>query len=62
MSTYEVLFLKMQPNLVAHLAFVWNPMLITVLLVLGIGFLQNIMDMLSNVLNLFNEPGGLVSH
>ena len=50
----------MQPNPVAHLEFVWNPMLITTLLVLGIGFLQNILDLLSDVLNLFNEPGGFV--
>ena len=50
----------MQPNLVAHLEFVWNPMLIMELLVLGIGFLQNIMNLLSDVLNLFNEPGGFV--
>jgi hypothetical protein len=35
-------------------------MLIMVLLVLGISFLQNIMDLLSYVLNLFNEPGGFV--
>ena len=50
----------MKPNLVTHLEFVWNPMLIMALLVLGIGFLQNIMDMLSNVLNLFNELGGFI--
>ena len=36
-------------------------MLIMALLVLGIGFLQNIMDMLSDVLNLFNKPSGFVS-
>ena len=51
----------MQPNLVTHLEFIWNPMLIMALLVLGIDFLQNIMDMLSGVLNLFNEPGGFVN-
>jgi hypothetical protein len=56
----EALFLQMQPNLVAHLEFVWNPMLIMALLVLGISFLQNVMDLLSDVLNLFNEPGGSV--
>jgi hypothetical protein len=56
----EVLFLQMQPNLVAHLEFVWNLMLIMVLLILGIGFLQNIMDMLSDVLNLLNESSGFV--
>ena len=50
----------MQPNLVTHMEFVWNQMLIMVLLVLGIGFFQNIMDLLSNVLNIFNEPSGFV--
>jgi hypothetical protein len=50
----------MQPDLVAHLEFVWNPMLIMALLVLGIGFLQNIMDLLLDVLNVFNELGGFV--
>ena len=50
----------MQPNLVAHLEFVWNPMLIMALLVLSSGFLQNIMDLLLDVLNLFNEPGCFV--
>jgi hypothetical protein len=50
----------MQPNLVAHLEFVWNSMLIMVLLVLGIGFLENIMDLFSYVLNIFNELGGFV--
>ena len=36
-------------------------MLITVLLVLGIGFLQNIMFLFSDVMNLFNEPSCFVS-
>ena len=57
----EVLFLQMQPNLVTHVEFVWNPMLIMALLVLGIGFMQNIMDLLLDVLNIFNEPGGFVN-
>jgi hypothetical protein len=35
-------------------------MLIMALLVLSIGFLQNIMDLLVDVLNPFNEFGGLV--
>ena len=56
----DTLFLQMQPNLVTHLEFVWNPMLIMALFVLGIGFLQNIMDLLSDVMNIFNEPGGFV--
>ena len=50
----------MQETLVAHLEFVWNPLLIMELLVLGICFLQNILDILSDVLNLFNEHGGFV--
>ena len=36
-------------------------MLIMVLLVLGIGFLQNTMELLLDVLNLFNELGGFFS-
>ena len=51
----------MQPNFVTHLEFVWNLMLIMALLVLGVGFLQNIMDLLLDVLNIFNEPSGFVS-
>ena len=35
-------------------------MLIMGLLVLGIGFLQNIMDLLSEAMDLFNEPSGFV--
>ena len=51
----------MKPDLVTNLEFVYNLILIMALLVLGIGFLQNIMDLLSNVLNIFNEPGAFVS-
>ena len=51
----------MKPNIIVHLEFVWNPMLIMALLVFGIGFFQNFMDLLSDVLNLFNEHGGFVS-
>ena len=50
----------MQPNIVANLDFVWNLMLIMTLLALGIGFLKNIIDLLPDVLNHFNEPGGFV--
>ena len=57
---YEVLFLKIQENLFGYLEFLGNLMLIMALLGLGIGFLQNIMDLLSDVLNLFNELGGFV--
>ena len=56
-GSYEILFFQMKPNLVAYLECVWNPMLIITFLVLAIIFLQNIMDMLSNALNSFNEYG-----
>jgi hypothetical protein len=39
---------------------VWYHVLIIVLLVLSIGFLQNILDMLADVLNPLNESGGFV--
>ena len=35
----ETLFLQVQPNLVTHFEGMWNPMLIMMLLILGIGFL-----------------------
>ena len=60
-GSYEELFLQMKPNLFSHLEFVWDSMLIMALLVLGIGFLQNIMNLLSDVLNPFNEPSGFVN-
>jgi hypothetical protein len=52
-----MLFLQMQPNLVAHFEDMWNPMLIMALLILGLGFLQDVLDLFTNVLNSFNEPG-----
>jgi hypothetical protein len=33
-----------------------------VLLVLSIGFLQNLLDLLADVMNLLNESGGFVDH
>ena len=53
----ETLFLQVQPNLITHFEGMWNPMLIMVLLILGIGFLQDVLDLFTNVLNSFNEPG-----
>jgi hypothetical protein len=49
MGSCEPLFLQMQPYLISHLKLVWYPMLIVALLVLGIGFLQNIMNLLLDV-------------
>ena len=45
----------MQPDFVTHLKLVWYPMLIMSLLVLGILFLQNVMDLLVNMLDVLNE-------
>jgi hypothetical protein len=60
MGSCKVFFLQVQPNFISHLKLVWHPMLIMVLLVLGIGLLLNIMNLLEDVLDLFNEPGGFV--
>jgi hypothetical protein len=72
MGSCEVLFLQMQPNLISHLKFVRYPMLIVVLLVHGIRFLHNIMNLLLEVLdalkkfsypiNLFLSMGGLFQY
>jgi hypothetical protein len=59
MGSCKALFLQIQSNLVAYVKLVGNQMLIMVFLVLSIGFLQNIMNLLADVLNLFNEFGGL---
>jgi hypothetical protein len=56
MGSCEVLFLQMQPQLIPHLKFVWYSMLIVALLVLGIGFLHNIMNLFWDVLNKFGCP------
>jgi hypothetical protein len=58
MGPCKVLFLQMQPDLISHLKLVGYSVLIMVLLVLSIGFLQNLMDVLVDVLNLLNEYGG----
>jgi hypothetical protein len=57
----EALFLQMQPYFISHLKIVWYPMLITVFLVLGIGFLQNIMKLLLDVMDSFNTFGCLIN-
>ena len=51
----EVLLLQMQPHFFAHLEVVWHPMLIMSLLVLSIGFVQDVMNLLTDVLNALNE-------
>ena len=61
MGSCEPLFLQMKPNLVPHLKLVRDAMLVMSLLVFGISFFQNLMDLLSDVLNPFNKSSGLVS-
>jgi len=54
-SSGKAFLLQMQPNFVAYLKLVWHPMLIMLLLVLGIWFLQNFMDLLVNMVDVLNE-------
>ena len=61
MRPCESFFLQMQPNLITHLVCVWHLMLVMTLLVLGIGFLQNVMDLLANVLDPFHKFGGFLN-
>jgi hypothetical protein len=61
MGSYKSLFLQVQPNFISHLKFVWHLVLIMALLILGIGLLQNILNLLEDVLDAFNEPSEFVS-
>jgi len=51
----EALLLQMQPHFVSHLEVVWHPMLIMSLFVLRIVFVQDVMNLLADVLNVLNE-------
>jgi hypothetical protein len=51
----EVLLFQMSPHFVSHLEFLWQPMLIMLLLVLRIGYVQYVMRLSANVLNAQNE-------
>jgi hypothetical protein len=57
MGSYEMLFLQMKPYLISHLKVVWYMMVIVALIVLGVGFLQNIMNLLLDVLDSLNKFG-----
>jgi hypothetical protein len=47
----------MQPDLISHLKFVWYPMLMLALFVLGIGCLHNIMNLFLDVLDVLTKFG-----
>ena len=51
----EALLLQMQPHFFAHLEVVWHSMLIMSLLLHSIGFVQDVMNLLVDVLNVLNE-------
>jgi hypothetical protein len=53
----EALFLQMKPHLVTKLKLVRNLMLVMSLLILGIGLIQDIMNLFLEVLHPFNEFG-----
>jgi hypothetical protein len=57
MGSCEALFLQIQPDFIPHPKFVQYSMLIMALLVLGIGFLHNIMSLLFDVLDALNKFG-----
>ena len=61
MGSCEHLFMQMQPNLIPNLELVWNLMLVMSLLVFSIGIFQNVMELLVDVLDLFNKYGDLIS-
>jgi hypothetical protein len=60
MGSCKSFFLQVKSNFIYHLKLVWHLVLIMVFLVLGNGLLQNILNMLADVLDLFNEPGVFV--
>jgi hypothetical protein len=57
MGSCKALFLQVQPKFISHLKLVWHLVLIMALLVLGIGLLQNILNLLTDVLDPLNELG-----
>lgn len=59
--TCEAFFLYMQPNFITTLKLLWNPMLVMSLLILGTGVLKDDMDLLVDVLDLFNKLGCLIN-
>jgi hypothetical protein len=61
MGPCKVFFLQMQPKFFTHLKLMWHLMLIMVLLVLIIRLLYNILNLLADVLDPINKPGGFVS-
>jgi hypothetical protein len=61
MGFSKALFLQMKPYLIYHLKLLSYPMLIVVLLIHGIGFMQNIMILLLDVMDSFNEFGFLIN-
>ncbi len=56
----KALFLQMQLKFVAHLKLTWHPMLIMPLFVFGIIFIQGVMNLLEDGLNVLNKPGSLI--
>jgi hypothetical protein len=62
MGPGEILILQMKPDFVANLKLVLYHVFIMALLVLSIGFMQNLLDLLADVLNLLNESGGFFDH
>jgi hypothetical protein len=60
LGSCKAFFLQIHSNFISHLKLVWHLVLIMALLVLGVRLLQNILNLLADVLDSFNEPGGFV--
>jgi hypothetical protein len=58
MGLGEMLLMQMYPYFFANLKMVWYPVLIMALLVPSIGFVENLLYLLEDVLNLLNQSGG----
>ena len=57
----KTFLLYMQLDLLSHLKLMWCPMLIMTFFVLSIGFIHDIMNLLVDVLNVFNKLDGLIN-
>lgn len=61
LETQQQSFLQVKPNFVTHMKLVWHPMLVMLLLVLGIGLIQNVVILFEDVIYVFNKPGCFIN-
>jgi len=61
MCSRKALFMQMQSNFVTHMKLMRHLMLIVSLLVLGIGFIQDVMNLLVNLLDALYKPSCFIN-